>query len=89
MKKSALWLFGATFVILILFLPSYTKMQDLRSRNQQYEKQIEELKKEKAMLLEEEHRLKTDPEYLEQVIRKEMGVIKKGEMIYRVVPSSK
>ena len=86
MFKTSIGLFIVAFVILLLFLPSYTQMQDLRSKNHQYKKQIEELSKEQARLLEEEKRLKTDPEYLEKVVRQEMGVIKKGEVIYRVVP---
>lgn len=86
MTKSAIWLFIVAAVILIFFLPSYTKMQDLRYRNQRYKKQAEDLKKEQANLVNEEKRLKSDPEYLEKVVRQEMGVIKKGEVIYRVVP---
>ncbi len=85
--KNAVWLFGVAAVILVIFLPSYTKMQDLRYRNAQYKKQIEDLKQEQARLLEEERRLKDDPDYKEKVIRKEMGVMKKGEVIYRVVPN--
>lgn len=86
MGKNAIWLFGVTAVILAIFLPSYTKMQDLRYRNEHYKKQIEELRQEQEYLLEEERRLKDDPEYREKVIRKNMGVMKKGEVIYRVVP---
>jgi cell division protein FtsB len=86
MKRNALWLFGVAIVILFLFLPSYTKMQDLRYKNDQYEKQIIQLKQDRERLLEEERRLENDPEYQEKVIREEMGVIKKGEVIYRVVP---
>jgi len=89
MKKNAIWLFIVAAVILVLFLPSYTKMQDLRYRNQQYKKKMEELKKEQANLIDEERLLKDDPEYREKVIRQEMGVMKKGEVIYRVVPDSK
>ncbi|HOD11917.1 MAG TPA: septum formation initiator family protein [Candidatus Omnitrophota bacterium] len=86
MKRNALWLFGVTIIIFALFLPSYTKMQDLRSRNDQYEQQIVQLKKDRERLLEEERRLRDDPEYQEKIIRQEMGVIRKGEVIYRVVP---
>jgi len=86
MKRNALWLFGVAIVILVLFLPSYTKMQDLRYKNDQYEKQIAQLTQDRERLLEEERRLENDPEYQEKVIREEMGVIKKGEVIYRVVP---
>ncbi len=86
MLKSALGLFILTLVILALYLPSYTKMQDLKYRNEQYKKQIEELKKEEAALLEERKRLENDPEYLEKVARERMGLIRKGEKVYQVVP---
>jgi len=85
--KSALGLFLLAFVILALFLPSYTKMQDLRYKNAQYKKQIEDLKNEQVRLLEEGRRLKDDPEYLEKVARERMGLIRKGETVYKVVPS--
>ena len=86
MIKSALGLFLLTLVILALYLPSYTKMQDLKYRNEQYKKQIVELKKEEAALLEERKRLENDPEYLEKVARERMGLIRKGEKVYQVVP---
>lgn len=84
--KSALGLFILAFVILALFLPSYTKMQDLRYKNAQYKKQIEDLKNEQVRLLEEGKRLRDDPEYLEKVARERMGLIRKGETVYKVVP---
>jgi cell division protein FtsB len=87
MARNAVWLFIVALVLLLLFLPSYTKMQDLRYRNEQYKKQIEDLKKEQARLLEEGRRLKEDPEYVEKVARERMGLIRKGETVYKVVPS--
>ena len=86
MFKSALWLFGVTLIVLVLFLPSYTKMQELRDKNEQYKRQIEDLKKEQVRLEQEEKRLKEDPEYLEKVARERMGLIRKGETMYKVVP---
>jgi len=86
MLKSALGLFLLTVVIFVFFLPSYTKMQDLKHKNAQYKQQIEDLKKEEAALLEEHKRLEHDPEYLEKVARERMGLIRKGEKVYKVVP---
>jgi len=88
MVKSAIGLFVLAFVILVLFLPSYTKMQDLKYKNEQYKKQIEDLKKEEVLLSEEHKRLKNDPEYLEKVARERMGLIRKGETVYKVVPGN-
>ena len=84
--RNALWLFIVALVIFLLFLPSYRKMQDLKNRNLNYQTQIEDLEEKKARLAEELRRLKDDPEYLEKVGREEMGLIRKGETVYRVVP---
>ncbi len=83
MLKNAIWLFSFAFVILILFLPSYTRLQDLRQKNATYEKQIEALKKKNIELTEEKRRLQ-DPVYLEKVAREKMGLIREGEIIYRL-----
>lgn len=87
MLKNALWLFGITVAILIFFLPSYAKMQDLRAKNEEYAKRIEVLQKRNAALEKEKHLLETDPAYLEKVARNKMGLIKEGEKVYRIVPA--
>ena len=84
--RNAIWLFVVAFVVLITFLPSYRKMQDLKNINLQYQAQIEYLKENQVRLVEELRRLEDDPEYMEKIGREEMGLIRKGEMIYRVVP---
>src|SRR3989338_8438534 len=86
MIKNALGLFIITFVILIIFLPSYTKMQDLRQKNIEYAEQIQQLKKENVLLLEEKNRLNNDPVYLEKIGREKMGIVKEGETMYKIVP---
>ena len=83
MLKNAIWLFSLAFVILIIFLPSYARLQDLKQKNAGYEKQIEELKKQNIELTEEKKRLQ-DPVYLEKVAREKMGLIREGEVIYRL-----
>ena len=84
--RNAIWLFVVALVVLITFLPSYRKMQDLKNINLQYQTQIEDLKENQVRLVEELRRLEDDPEYMEKIGREEMGLIRKGEMIYRVVP---
>lgn len=87
MLKNAIWLFSLAFVILVIFLPSYTRLQDLKQKNAGYEKQIEELKKQNIELTEEKKRLQ-DPVYLEKVAREKMGLIREGEVIYRLTPEN-
>ena len=87
MLKNALWLFVFTVVVLILFLPSYAKMQDLKVKNAEYAKRITYLQKRNAFLEREQHLLETDPAYLEKVARNKMGLIRQGETVYRIVPT--
>ncbi len=86
MLRNAIWLFIFSLIIFIVFLPSYTQMQDLRAKNTHYEKQILLLEQERDTLVREKERLEKEPEYREKVAREEMGLIRKGEVIYRIVP---
>ena len=87
MLKNAIWLFCFTIIVLALFLPSYTRLQDLKLLNDQYEDDIKRLEREQARLKEELRLLKEDPEYLEKVAREKMGLIREGEMIYKILPA--
>src|SRR3989338_2804919 len=87
--KNAIWLFAFAITVLIVFLPSYTKMQDLRQKNFDYAKQLEGLKEENTRLNEEKRRLEHDPVYLEKVAREKMGLARVGEGIYKIVPENK
>ncbi len=89
MLKNALSLFVITVIILALFLPSYSKMQDLQQKNHEYAKRIGELEKQNGQLQEEKHLLETDPEYLEKVGREKMGLIRQGETVYKIVPQNR
>lgn len=86
MFKKALWLFGMTFLLLIIFLPGYTKLQDLRIRNKELSENIDKLKKENLLLQNEIMRLQNDPLYQEKVARDKMGVVRKGEVPIKIIP---
>ena len=87
MLKNPFFLFGLGVVLLLVFLPSYQSMQDLKQKNRDYELQIQELVRENTKLSEEKTLLKDDPAYLEKVARDKMGLIKQGEVIYRMTES--
>ena len=87
MIKSAIGLFVLTIIVLIIFLPSYTKMQDLKQKNLDYKRQIEQLQQKSAELKEEKRLLETDPVYLEKVAREKMGLIREGEVVYKITPT--
>ena len=86
MLKNAIWLFILTIVIFVLFLPSYTKMQDLKQKNAEYKRQIEQLLTQQAKLAEEKRLLEEDPAYLEKVGREKMGLIRANEVVYEITP---
>ena len=89
MLKNALWIFGFTVFILIIFLPSHTTMQDLWQKNLEYDQQIQLLKKNQDDLKAEKRLLEEDPVYLEKVAREKMGLIKEGEVVYKILPVNK
>jgi cell division protein FtsB len=86
MLKNAFWLFAVATLILIFFLPSFTIMQAQREKNLEYERRIAELKGRNRELEKEKRLLLEDPVYLERVAREEMGLVREGETVYRLVP---
>lgn len=86
--KNAIWLFILTIFVVAYFLPSYQQMQDLKKTNIEYRQKIEDLQEEKRQLIAEKHKLDEDPLYLERVAREKMGLVKEGEVVYKLVPVS-
>lgn len=89
MLKNAIWLFAFCVIVLFVFLPSYTQIQDKRQKIKDYDAQIKELRAQNIKLAEERRLLKNDPHYLEKVAREKMGLMKEGEVIYRLTPEDK
>ncbi len=89
MIKNGIWIFIVAFLILVVFLPTFSKKQEIKQKNIQLEKQIEDSKRENVRLREEKRLLIEDPVYLERVAREKMGIVRDGEMVYRLVPEEK
>lgn len=87
--KKAFWLFGIAVFLLIIFLPGYTKLQELRDKNNDLETKIKRLNIENALLVQELKRVETDPVYQERIARERMGVVRKGEIPIKIVPGDK
>jgi len=87
--RKAFWLFGVTLFLLVLFLPGYTKLQELRDKNRALETKIKRLNIENALLQQELLRIADDPVYQEQIAREKMGVVRKGEIPVKIVPEKK
>ena len=86
MLKNALSLFILTVIILALFLPSYSTMQDLKKKNHEYALRIAALEEKNKKFEQERFLLQTDPNYVEKVGRATMGLIRPGETVYKIVP---
>ena len=84
MIKNGLFLFLLAFIIFAYFVPSYTKMQDLRLKNVQLEEKVSAITKKNEELGKEKKLLEDDPVYLERVARDKMGLVREGETVYRI-----
>jgi cell division protein FtsB len=76
------------FVTLVLVIDALVGekglMESMRARRQyeQLERSLEDLKRENARLREEMRRLNEDPAAIEAVARKELGLIRPGEVVF-------
>ena len=87
MLKNAILLFVFAICLLMIFLPTFTKMQDLRQKDLDYKTRISKLERENIRLKEERRLLEDDPVYLEKVAREKMGLIRAGEVVYQLTPA--
>ncbi|HHY04068.1 MAG TPA: septum formation initiator family protein [Thermoanaerobacterales bacterium] len=78
------------FLIYIVFtlISQQFKMFDLSRQEIELEKQLKSSMKQREELKKEIELLHTD-EYIEKVARDELGLVKPGELIYKINPKSK
>lgn len=84
--KHALGLFIFAVILVFIFLPGYTKLQDLREKNKTLDVNINKLKVENTLLKNEIARIQNDPLSQEKIVRDKMGVVRKGEVMYKIEP---
>lgn len=87
--KKTFWIFGVVLLLLAIFLPGYTKLQELRDRTKDLESKMRRLIVENYLLQQELKRIETDPVYQEKIAREKMGVVRKGEVPVKIVPENK
>jgi len=87
--RQALWLFGFSVLLLILFLPGYTKLQESRVKIRQLEEKFRKIAIENYLLQEELKRVENDPVYQEKLARDKMGVVRKGEIPIKIFSEKK
>ena len=87
--KRALFLLAVAVFLLAVFLPGYTKLQELRDKNRELEGKVKKLRVENSLLEEELKRVEHDPLYQEKIARERLGVVRKGEIPVKVVAAEK
>ncbi|MCK9603082.1 MAG: septum formation initiator family protein [Candidatus Omnitrophica bacterium] len=87
--KRAFWIAGFAVFLLGIFLPGYTKLQELRDKNRDLTVKIKQLKIDNSLLEQELKRVENDPVYQEKMAREKMGVVRKGEIPVRIVPEKR
>ncbi len=68
-----------------IYLPGLIELQELRSRRDELQSEIEQLRIKNASLEKEKELLTKDLNYVERVARRKMGVVRKGEIPYKVI----
>jgi cell division protein FtsB len=88
-KKIILKLAGAAALFLAIFLPGYSKYQELSQKNRLIEQKVEMLQLSNVRLENEIKRLHDDPAYMEKIARDKLKVTKKGEVVYKIIEEEK
>ncbi len=94
LKKNIMFVLAiVTMFLMLLFIVfgenGLTDVHKLKMEKDNLSKKNEELKKENLSLYREIERLKNDPSYVEDVARKELGVIGENEVIIKVKPKQR
>ncbi len=88
MRKGPLYVilgFAAVLLLLWIYLPVLSKYRGLNSQKTTMQEEIEQLDEKIEVLKEERDLLQNDVSYLEKVIRDELGLVREGETVYRVI----
>jgi len=82
-KKIIFYLLGFLAVFYMIFLPGFSDLQKLKEENEQHRKRIELLEEQNEELKEELKLMREDPDYIEKKAREKLGIVRKGEIIYK------
>ncbi len=84
-----LWIgIGLLVLFVFFYLPGLSRVQELRLEEERLSKELAAAEREIKTLQEEKELLQKDKAYLEKVIREELGLVRPGEMVYKLVPQS-
>ena len=82
-KKIVIYAFLAFMGLAVIFIPGFSELMKLKEENADARKRIKMLEQRNTTLESEINRLENDPEYVEEKAREKLGILKKGEYIYR------
>jgi cell division protein FtsB len=90
MKASRTLVYGAvSLALILLFLPGYSKIQELRDKIRDLEEKNKRLSKENVVLQQVLDRVQNDKVLQEKILRDKMGVVRKDEIPVKIVPEQK
>ena len=92
MKRRFIYLWigiGLLILFAFLYLPGLSRYYELRQEELRLEKELNDLDRQIQGLKEEKNLLQKDQQYLEKVIREELGLVRPGEMVYKLIPEGK
>ncbi len=73
------------FILVLVFLPGFAKLQELKQKLAETESKLRESQKQNYFLEEKIGQMRNNPDYLEIVAREKMGVVKKGETVIKLI----
>lgn len=85
-RFATLWvIIGLLILFAFLYLPGLSRFQELRLEEERLSRELAQLESQIKALREEKELLEKDQAYLEKVIREELGLVRPGEIVYKVV----
>jgi len=84
-KRLVIFCFAALIMVL-LFIGPYSRYRELKIKNSVLIKELEHLKKVNKTLEKEKKALEQDSDFVEKRAREKMGVVREGEIIYKIIP---
>ena len=84
-KKDLIVPLAVIVVLVLIFLPGFSRYQKVSAECRKLKIEIEALQKANAQLEKEKYKLEHDIEYVEKRARNKLGVVKKGEIPYKKV----
>ena len=82
-KKKLTYIIVGAVIIIAVYLPGFSKLQELKEENRNLEERIEILTRANEELRKEKEKLESDPTYIEKIAREKLGMARKNEIILK------